>query len=128
MEENIPESVLEYGFDFDWDESDVWALDYPTEEMDISELEWHLDVPFWDYGDGTYNLTPNQVISDREKYMEHYDRVMNSDINYPIDVMFNKGRYVILDGCHRLVKCKFLGMKKVNVRIIPREEIKHLSK
>lgn len=26
----IPESVLEYGFDFDWDEKDVWKLDYPT--------------------------------------------------------------------------------------------------
>lgn len=53
---------------------------------------------------------------------------MNSDIKYPIDIMENKGRYVILDGLHRLIKYKILGYKKVNVRIIPRTEIKNISK
>lgn len=27
----IPDSVLEYGFDFNWDEKDVWKLEYPTQ-------------------------------------------------------------------------------------------------
>ena len=42
--------------------------------------------------------------------------------------MENKGRFVILDGLHRLVKCKILGMNKVKVRIIPRNEIKNISR
>ena len=128
MDEDIPQSVLEYGFDFDWDESDVWRLDYPNEDMNIEELEWHLDVPFWENGGKDYSLCPRDVLNNPEKYKEHYDRIMNSDINYPIDVMFNKGRYVILDGVHRLVKSKLLGMKYANVRIIPRDEIKNISK
>ena len=53
---------------------------------------------------------------------------MQSDIAYPIDVMANKDRLVILDGLHRLVKCKLLGMNKVKVRIIPRSEIPNISK
>lgn len=59
---------------------------------------------------------------------EFLNRIMNSDIEYPIDIMENKGKYVILDGLHRLVKCKLLGNPKVNVRIIPRTEIPNISK
>lgn len=124
----IPKSVLEYGFDFSWDEEEVWKLKYPMEEIDISELEWHFEIPFWDWKDGHYNLTPNQVLDAPDKYADQYERVMNSDISYPIDIMENKGRYVILDGLHRLVKCKILRMNKVNVRIIPHSEIKNISK
>ncbi len=41
--------------------------------------------------------------------------------------MENKGRYVILDGLHRLVKCKLLKMDTVNVRIIPQSEIPNIE-
>lgn len=128
VKEEIPKSILEYGFDFDWDEKDVWALDYPKEEISIEKLKWHFDVPFWDYNGDHYNLKPTDVINDKEKYKEQYDRIISSDISYPIDVMENKGRLVILDGLHRLVKCKMLGMDKVSVRIIPREEIKTIAR
>ena len=37
--------------------------------------------------------------------------------------MENKGRWLILDGLHRLVKAYELGQKKVMVRIIPREKV-----
>ncbi len=127
-ETNIPSSVLEYGFDFDYDEQDVWKLDYPTEEIPIKSLMWHLDIPFWNWDNLWYVLTPNDVINNKEKYQEQYNRIMNSDISYPIDVMENKGRLVILDGLHRLVKCKLLGMSKVKVRIIPRTEIPNIAK
>lgn len=49
----IPHIIEEVGFDFDWDEEDVWKLDYP------------------------------------------------------IDIMENKGRYLILDGLPRLLNIKF---------------------
>lgn len=127
-QKEIPKSVLEYGFDFDWDEEDVWRLDYPAQEISIEMLEWHFDVPFWNWNDEWYVLKPTDVINDPLKYKSQYDRIMDSDISYPIDVMPNKDRLVILDGLHRLVKCKLLGMNKVMVRIIPRSEIKNISK
>ena len=128
FEKSIPQSVLEYGFDFSWDEKDVWKLNYPTKNMSIKELEWHFNVPFWDWNNECYNLCPIQVIENKEKYNKQYDRVMASDLSYPIDIMENKGRYVILDGLHRLVKYKILGYEEINVRIIPREEIKNISR
>lgn len=124
----IPKSVLESGFDFDWDEEAVWKLNYPEEDLDIDKLVWHFEIPFWDWNGEHYNLTPNQVLNDTEKYQEQYERIMKSDISYPIDVMENKGRLVILDGLHRLAKCKILRMNKVKVRIIPKSEIKNISK
>lgn len=124
----VPESVLEYGFDFDWDEKDIWGLDYETEEIPIEKLEWHFDIPFWNWNDEWYVISPNDVMNNPEYYKEQYDRIMASDISYPIDVMENKGRLVILDGLHRLVKCKIYGMSTVKVRIIPRTEIPNISR
>lgn len=126
--ELVPESILECGFDFDWDEEDVWKLNYPIQEMAMEILEWHFERPFWNWNHEEYVLKPIDVIHNSEKFKLEYDRIMASDISYPIDIMENKGRYVILDGLHRLVKCKLLGMDKVNVRIIPRNEIPNISK
>jgi len=53
---------------------------------------------------------------------------MASDISYPIDVMENKGKLVILDGLHRLVKCKILGMSTIKVRVIPKTEIQNIKR
>ncbi len=47
MNKEIPQSVLEYDFDFNWDEKDVWKLDYLEQEINIELLEWHLNIPFW---------------------------------------------------------------------------------
>ncbi len=124
----IPKIIEEVGFDFSWDEEDVWKLDYPVVEMDISNLEWHFELPFWSYNDQCYNLSPRQVLNDKDKYVEEYDRTMNADLTYPIDIMENKGKYLILDGLHRLLKYKILGYDKVKVRIIPRDEIPNISK
>ncbi len=52
---------------------------------------------------------------------------MNADLTYPIDIMENKGRWLILDGLHRLMKAYSLGMKKVVVRKVPRELIPQIK-
>lgn len=123
-----PNDILEYGFDFDWDEKDVWQLNYPIQEIVLEILEWHFDIPFWNWNGEWYTLKPRDVIENPAKYQIEYDRIMESDISYPIDIMENRGRLVILDGLHRLVKYYLLGIKRINVRIIPRTEIPNLTK
>ena len=123
----IPASVLEYGFDFDWDERDTWALDYPVQEIPLEQLAWHFEVPFWNWQGKEYVLTPNQVMREPEKYQSEYERIMQADESFPIEVMENKGRLVILDGLHRLVKEKLAGKQTVWVKIIPRSEIDNLQ-
>ncbi len=127
-DKKLPKIIEEVGFDFGWSESKVWVLDFPVEEIPISDLSWHFEIPFWDFLDDNYNLSPNQVISDPVKFKVEYDRTMKADLSYPIDIMENKGRWLILDGLHRLVKAKILDHDKVSVRKIPRTEIPKIQK
>ena len=127
--EDRPKIIKDVGFDFSWDSKKVWALDIPIEEMDIQDLIWHFDIPFWEIEDtDDYNLTPWEVIDDPDKHSVHYKKVQESDLKYTIDIMENKGRWLILDGLHRLVKAQMQGLKKVNVRKIPREKINEILK
>lgn len=122
-----PDIIKEVGFDFDWKEEKVWALDVPVEDMDILELVWHLDIPFWNKPGGYYDLTPIQVLAEPEKYSEEYNRTMKADLSHPLDIMFNKGRWLLLDGLHRLVKARMLGQKIVKVRKIPKSMIPQIE-
>jgi len=120
---NKPNSISEVGFDFNWDVKKVWALDIPISEMDIEDLIWHFQLPFWEKDDtDDYNLTPQEVIDKKEGTKEHQKKIEEADLSYPIDIMENKGRWVILDGLHRLVKAYNSGMRKIKVRKIPREK------
>lgn len=116
MNKVLPDKIKKVGFDFNWHEEKVWKLDLAVEEMDIKELEWHFDYPFWNTKGESYNLSPNEVINNKKLYKEEYERSMNSDLSYPLDIMFWKGRWVMLDGLHRLVKAKILGFNKIKVR------------
>ncbi len=124
---NIPQIIKDVGFDFDWDESKVWLLDVLVTEIPIGELAWHFEIPFWCEGDAVYNLKPADVIAHPDAHKPEYNRIMTADTNYPIDIMKNKGRWLILDGLHRLVKLSIQGAKIVRVRIIPRERIPDIS-
>ena len=125
---DIPDIIKEVGFDFSWDENKVWALNYPVEKMNIKELEWHFNIPFHWHNGGVYNLKSWDIIKNPEKYKDEYQRTMKADFNYPIDIMWNKGRWLILDGLHRLMKAKILSMNKINVRKIPQTEIENIKK
>jgi len=50
--EIIPKIIDEVGFDFDWDERKVCALDCPVEEINMEKLEWHFRIPFWNKPEG----------------------------------------------------------------------------
>lgn len=124
MDELKPQIIREVGFDFSWSSRKVWALDLPVETMSITELIWHFDIPFWDSeGTDQYNLTPRDVLAHPEKEPTHFSKIQDADLAYPIDIMENKGRWLILDGLHRLGKAHMLGITEVQVRKVPREMI-----
>lgn len=120
--------IEDVGFDFHWSEEKVWALDVPVEEMDLTELEWHFDVRFWNTPGGYYDLSPNQVLADSEKFKDEFERAMRINLSHPLDIMFWKNRWLLLDGLHRLVKAKYLGRDTVNVRKIPKDAIPLITK
>ena len=124
----VPQIIKEVGFDFHWDESKVWALDVPIEEMDIKDLEWHFDIPFWWTEGGYYDFKPRWVIKNPKKYPDRLKRVMGSNLNYPLDIMFWKDKWLLLDGLHRLTKAKITGQQEVKVRKIPTSDIDKIKK
>jgi len=128
MNKKPPEIIRDVGFDFSWDEPKVWKLNVPVEEMDIKDLEWHFDIPFWWTDGGYYDFKPIWVIKNPKKYPKRYERIMESDLKYPLDIMFWKNRWLLLDGLHRLVKTKILGKEKVKVRKIPQDAIPLIKK
>ncbi len=129
MSRELPAVIQEVGFDFSWDERKVWELDFPEEEMPIEELTWHFDIPFiWSKPDGYYDVKPSEVIEHPDQYSEEYERTMQADTSYPIDIMFWKERWLILDGLHRLMKQSIGGVKVVRVRKIPESEIPLIQK
>lgn len=129
MSRELPDIIKEVGFDFSWDERKVWDLDVPTEEMPIDELTWHLDVPFiWSKPDGYYDVNPREVIEHPKQHPEEYERTMQSDTNYPIDVMYWKKRWLILDGLHRLMKQAINGVEVIRVRKVPESAIPQILK
>ncbi len=128
LKKDFPKIIKDVGFDFSWDERKVWALEVPVSEMDINELTWHFDVPFHWHEGGIYNLKSRDIIENPSKYQKEYERTMKADLRHPIDIMENKGRWLILDGLHRLMKAYILKMDKVRVRIIPREKISEILK
>lgn len=128
MKRELPQIIKDVGFDFRWDVRKVWLLDIPAEDMPITELTWHFDIPFWSTPDGFYNLKAKDVIDHRDENQAEYDRTMQADTSHPIDIMQWRGRWLILDGLHRLVKFSIQGAKTVKVRKIPRSAISLITK
>ncbi len=129
MGNNIPQIITDVSFDFRWDSKKVWQLNIPTIDLEIDKLLWHFDIPFWERsGTDDYNLTPWEVIKNAPGTEEHRQKIILANTLYPIDIMENKARLLILDGLHRLVKLYEAGEKVVKVRVVPREYIPHISK
>jgi hypothetical protein len=56
---------------------------------------------------------------------EHYKRIENADLSYPIDLGIDPrvDTLVPFDRLHRMRKAKMIGMKKIKCRIIPIEKV-----
>lgn len=117
------------GFDFgNWEEEKIWALDLPTEQIDITELEWHLDIPYWENdAEERWTVAPRDVIEKRENTLREQTRVDQADTTYPIDLFRHDGKLFVLDGLHRFVKLSLQGHTQVAVRIIPPERFPDIA-
>lgn len=76
-----------------------------SNEIKIKKLLPQLKINDW--GD----LSPYEIILDKNKSMEHYNRIIKSDLRYPIII---NEKYKIIDGMHRLAKA-FLN-NKTNIK------------
>lgn len=116
------------GLDFgNWEEEKIWALQLPVVEIDIIELLWHFDAPWWPNDRGEcWTITPWDVLHKNQGSTNEQLKIEKADLLYPIDILENKGKWLVLDGIHRLAKAYKHGQEKVKVRIIPRERLSEI--
>lgn len=117
----MPDELLEIAFNFDRDVRKIWELDLPTEDIPVADLAWHLEMPFFWQPDRPFSLKPQAVLDNPEQYQAWMERIMQVDISYPIDIIWWKDKWEILDGLHRFCKHIVLGHETVPVRKVPLE-------
>ena len=107
-----------------WEEEKIWALDLPVVEINLNDLIWHFDAPFWPNDDGErWTISPWDVINQEHGTKNEQINIEKADTNYPIDILENNGHWLILGGIHRLAKLYKQNNKKIKVRIIPRNRL-----
>lgn len=112
---------------FKIDESRIWELDVPVEEIPISELGNNLDIPYLEKeGTNDWNLSINELMKNFDKEKTHAKKVKQADLNYPIEIYFHKGQWILLDGVHRLAKAVLEGQGEIKVRRITKEMLGNL--
>ena len=114
--EDIPRSVQLACLPFEWDREALYAMQTPTRQQTVRVLDWHFDVPFWADGGRPFQVTPNDVLADPVRYADQYRRTVAADLGYPLTVVWWRRRWTIVDGVHRLLKARIIGLGQVEVR------------
>lgn len=97
----------------------IRAVPYP-----IRDLEYALNTPTWAHNDTDTPLTPSQVIRYPTIDSEHYKRIVDANLEYPLFVRqprLARKQVVIINGVHRLAKAVYFlpNMKHIMVQFIP---------
>ena len=97
----------------------VHGRNRPIELMPVRELEWILDLPLWWDAGHPFRLRPRDVLVEPERNRAQHVRTNEADLAIPVDVAWHQGRWVVVDGVHRLLKAISLGHTAVAAREVP---------
>jgi len=118
----------ELGFTFWWDVRKLWTADLPVELLRIADLEWLLDLPFWNDGARKLAVCGRDVAADPERYAAEYRRTLAADLSYPINVIWLRDRWTIMDGVHRLLKAHLLRRSTILAKLAYSDDIPLFSR
>ncbi|MEU8221309.1 hypothetical protein [Kribbella sp. NPDC048915] len=113
----MPEGLREVFPPYRWQLAKLWELELKVEPVEIADLVWMFDLPLWQLDGERFKVTPHQVAETPMNFREHYQRVMDADLDFPINLVAYRGRLVVLDGMHRLLKAHFLRRRWIEAAI-----------
>ena len=113
----MPDAIREVFPPARWQLEKLWALDLKVEPVEIADLVWLFDLPLWQLDGERFKVTPNQVAETPMNFRAHYQRVMDADLDHPINLVAYRGRLVVLDGAHRWLKAHFLRRRWIEATI-----------
>ncbi|HEU4948852.1 MAG TPA: hypothetical protein VFT31_17020 [Kribbella sp.] len=123
----MPTAVREVFPTTRWQLEKLRALDLRTEPVEIADLAWMFDLPLWQLDGHRFRVTPNQVAATPMNFRPHYERVMNADLDFPIHLVAYRGRLVVLDGVHRLLKARFLRRRWIEGKIATAAQLRQCT-
>jgi len=102
-----------------WDTRKIWALPTTVTSLPAELLWWHLELPIWASAPPTrrFDLSPSEVLAKPESYPRHRDRIRAANAGFALELFENFGRWVIIDGYHRLAKHRLFGAQEIGVRL-----------
>ncbi|MGW6195443.1 hypothetical protein ACWF0M_04770 [Kribbella sp. NPDC055110] len=113
----MPDPLREVFPPYRWNLAKLWELELKVEPVEIADLVWMFDLPLWQLESERFRVTPHQVAETPMNFRAHYQRVMDADLDFPINLVAYRGRLVVLDGVHRLLKAHFLRRRWIEATI-----------
>ncbi len=120
---HLPSALQGIFFSFRWDKQALWRLPTAPQSIPFAELTWHLDLPIWSTHPPAplFDLRPRAVIAHPHEHRDHWERIQAADTTFPIELFQHNGRWVIMDGYHRLAKLFVEDTNEILVRMHPDE-------
>jgi hypothetical protein len=123
----MPETLREVFPPYRWQLAKLRELDLKVEPVEIADLVWMFDLPLWQLDGDRFKVTPHQVAETPMNFRAHYQRVMDADLEHPINLVAYRGRLVVLDGVHRLLKGHFLRRRWIEATIATATQLQACS-
>jgi hypothetical protein len=101
----------------------LWSLPIEESEMSTQQLAWLLELPWWrGTGGQVFTVRPIDVTAG-----PRYQRTTQADLSWPLHVTQRHGRFLVLDGFHRLLKATWLGLSAVRVLDVPPDALAEIA-
>jgi hypothetical protein len=108
-------------FDRLWETSKVWRLPTEAQALPLENLRWQLDLRVWTTvpGETRWDLSPRMVLRRPHLHARHWKKILSADLTFPLEMFRQDGRWVVLDGYHRLARHDLEEREMVLVRLHP---------
>jgi hypothetical protein len=112
-----------------WSQDRLWQIERPVRRVEITTLRWHYELPWWRRGRNEwFQIRPAEFILSPHAFAEHSRRVEDADLSHPVRGIQRRGRTIILDGIHRLVRADLLGLDTIDVMYLELEDLWFICK
>lgn len=112
----FPTALTPWLLPVSWSRDRLWRIGGEVKSVPLEELRWLYDLPLWRGTDGRwFQVTPAEFLRHPERYPEHRARVATVDLSFPAHAIWRRGRWLLLDGVHRLVAADLAGAPALNV-------------
>jgi len=119
MKKRIPKILKSHILPFNWDVKLVWQLPAHPQVVERREFDYLLELPLWSSTPKSgmfFDISPMEILENPSLAPHQFERIIEADTSFPIDMMeYNNSKW-ILDGVHRLAKMYQNDTKKIYVR------------